>query len=102
MSNLGPIYSVIALLMISFMIITFDIFWSVIKNNTLHVVRTGNLDGGGLFFPNAINQLPAYATTPKTPLKGHVTDLIGRGRFPGLLVVPVFGVIEAFCVQSGF
>ena len=39
------------------MIITFSLFWIVIKNNILYVIRTGNVDGGGLFFPSAINQL---------------------------------------------
>lgn len=49
-------YSVIAPLMLVFMLITFGLFWFVIKNNLLYVVRTGNVDGGALFFPNAINQ----------------------------------------------
>lgn len=53
----GLVYSVIAPLMLIFMLITFGLFWIVIKNNLLYVVRTGNVDGGGLFFPNAINQL---------------------------------------------
>lgn len=39
------------------MVLTFSLFWIVIKNNLLYVVRTGNVDGGGLFFPKAINQL---------------------------------------------
>lgn len=39
------------------MLITFSLFWIVIKNNILFVIRTGNVDGGGLFFPSAINQL---------------------------------------------
>lgn len=39
------------------MLITFGLFWAVIKNNLLYCVRTGDVDGGGLFFPNAINQL---------------------------------------------
>jgi hypothetical protein len=39
------------------MLITFSIFWVVIKNNLLYCVRTGTVDGGGLFFPHAINQL---------------------------------------------
>jgi hypothetical protein len=43
--------------MLIFMIITFGLFWIVIKNNILYVVRTGDVDGGGLFFPSAINQL---------------------------------------------
>jgi hypothetical protein len=43
--------------MLVFMIITFSLFWIVIKNNVLYVIRTGNVDGGGLFFPSAINQL---------------------------------------------
>jgi calcium permeable stress-gated cation channel len=38
------------------MIITFSLFWVVIKNNVLYVIRTGDVDGGGLFFPSAINQ----------------------------------------------
>jgi hypothetical protein len=38
------------------MMITFSLFWVVIKNNVLYVVRTGDVDGGGLFFPSAINQ----------------------------------------------
>jgi hypothetical protein len=43
--------------MLIFMILTFSLFWIVIKNNILYVIRTGNVDGGGLFFPSAINQL---------------------------------------------
>ena len=42
--------------MLLFMILTFSLFWIVIKNNILYVIRTGNVDGGGLFFPSAINQ----------------------------------------------
>lgn len=38
------------------MLITFSLFWVVIKNNVLYVIRTGDVDGGGLFFPSAINQ----------------------------------------------
>lgn len=38
------------------MLITFSLFWIVIKNNILYVIRTGDVDGGGLFFPSAINQ----------------------------------------------
>ena len=53
----GLVYSIIAPLMLIFVIITFSLFWIVIKNNVLYVVRTGNVDGGGLFFPGAINQL---------------------------------------------
>jgi hypothetical protein len=43
--------------MLLFMLITFGLFWVVIKNNLLYCVRTGTVDGGGLFFPSAINQL---------------------------------------------
>jgi hypothetical protein len=43
--------------MLLFMLITFGLFWVVIKNNLLFCVRTGTVDGGGLFFPSAINQL---------------------------------------------
>jgi hypothetical protein len=38
------------------MLITFSLFWVVIKNNLMYCVRTGNVDGGGLWFPSAINQ----------------------------------------------
>jgi hypothetical protein len=53
----GLVYSTIAPLMLLFMLITFSLFWVVIKNNLLYCVRTGTVDGGGLFFPSAINQL---------------------------------------------
>jgi hypothetical protein len=43
--------------MLLFVIITFSLFWVVIKNNLIYCVRTGTVDGGGLFFPSAINQL---------------------------------------------
>ena len=54
---LGLVYSAIAPLMLLFMLVTFSLFWVVIKNNLLYCVRTGTVDGGGLFFPSAINQL---------------------------------------------
>ncbi|KUJ15135.1 DUF221-domain-containing protein [Mollisia scopiformis] len=54
---IGLVYSTIAPLMLLFMLITFSLFWVVIKNNVLYCVRTGTVDGGGLFFPSAINQL---------------------------------------------
>jgi hypothetical protein len=43
--------------MLLFMLVTFGLFWTVIKNNLLYCVRTGTVDGGGLFFPSAINQM---------------------------------------------
>jgi Calcium-dependent channel, 7TM region, putative phosphate/Extracellular tail, of 10TM putative phosphate transporter len=51
------VYSVIAPLMSIFVLITFGLFWVVIKNNLLYCVRTGTVDGAGLFFPHAISQL---------------------------------------------
>jgi hypothetical protein len=53
---IGLVYSVIAPLMLLFMLLTFSLFYIVIKNNILYVVRTGNVDSGGLWFPSAINQ----------------------------------------------
>ncbi|KIV84205.1 hypothetical protein PV11_06172 [Exophiala sideris] len=53
---IGLVYSVIAPLMLVFMLLTFGLFYVVIKNNILYVVRTGNVDSGGLWFPSAINQ----------------------------------------------
>lgn len=52
----GLVYSVIAPLMLVFMLITFCLFYTVIKNNILYVIRTGDVDSGGLWFPSAINQ----------------------------------------------
>jgi calcium permeable stress-gated cation channel len=54
---IGLVYAVVAPLMSLFMLITFGLFWVVIKNNVLYCVRTGVVDGAGLFFPSAINQL---------------------------------------------
>ncbi|KAI1615928.1 hypothetical protein EDD36DRAFT_379595 [Exophiala viscosa] len=53
---IGLVYSVIAPLILVFMLLTFSLFYVVIKNNVLYVVRTGNVDSGGLWFPSAINQ----------------------------------------------
>ncbi|RMZ90277.1 hypothetical protein DV736_g2497, partial [Chaetothyriales sp. CBS 134916] len=53
---IGLVYSVIAPLMLIFMLLTFGLFYIVIKNNLLYVVRTGDVDSGGLWFPSAINQ----------------------------------------------
>ncbi|KIV99783.1 uncharacterized protein PV09_08589 [Verruconis gallopava] len=53
---IGIVYSIIAPLMFAFVLITFSLFWVVIKNNLLYCVRTGNVDGGALWFPSAINQ----------------------------------------------
>ncbi|RMZ77378.1 hypothetical protein DV737_g4397, partial [Chaetothyriales sp. CBS 132003] len=53
---IGLVYSVIAPLMLVFMLLTFGLFYVVIKNNLLYVVRTGDVDSGGLWFPSAINQ----------------------------------------------
>ncbi|KAK4942020.1 hypothetical protein LTR10_018201 [Elasticomyces elasticus] len=53
---IGLVYSVIAPLMLVFMLLTFSLFYVVIKNNVLYVVRTGDVDSGGLWFPSAINQ----------------------------------------------
>ena len=52
----GLVYSVIAPLMLVFMLLTFSLFYIVIKNNILYVIRTGDVDSGGLWFPSAINQ----------------------------------------------
>ncbi|KAK5242258.1 hypothetical protein LTS03_009062 [Exophiala xenobiotica] len=53
---IGLVYSVIAPLMLIFMLLTFSLFYVVIKNNILYVIRTGDVDSGGLWFPSAINQ----------------------------------------------
>lgn len=53
---IGLVYSVIAPLMLVFMLITFSLFYLVIKNNILYVIRTGDVDSGGIWFPSAINQ----------------------------------------------
>jgi hypothetical protein len=53
---IGLVYSIIAPLMLVFMLITFGLFYIVIKNNILYVIRTGDVDSGGVWFPSAINQ----------------------------------------------
>ena len=53
---IGLVYSVIAPLILLFMLLTFSLFYIVIKNNILYVIRTGDVDSGGLWFPSAINQ----------------------------------------------
>jgi hypothetical protein len=53
---IGLVYSIIAPLMLLFMLITFGLFYIVIKNNILYVIRTGDVDSGGVWFPSAINQ----------------------------------------------
>ncbi|RMZ84395.1 hypothetical protein DV738_g634, partial [Chaetothyriales sp. CBS 135597] len=53
---IGLVYAVIAPLMLVFMLLTFSLFYIVIKNNVLYVVRTGDVDSGGIWFPSAINQ----------------------------------------------
>lgn len=53
---IGLVYSVIAPLMLVFMLVTFSLFYVVIKNNIIYVIRTGDSDSGGVWFPSAINQ----------------------------------------------
>jgi calcium permeable stress-gated cation channel len=53
---IGLVYSVIAPLILLFMLLTFSLFYIVIKNNVLYVIRTGDVDSGGLWVPSAINQ----------------------------------------------
>lgn len=53
---IGLVYSVIAPLILVFMLLTFSLFYVVIKNNILYVIRTGDNDSGGTWFPSAINQ----------------------------------------------
>ena len=52
----GLIYSVISPLILVFNIITFGLFWTVYRYNTLYVTKF-KFDTGGLLFPTAINQL---------------------------------------------
>ena len=53
---IGLVYSVIAPIMLIFMLFTFGLFYIVIKNNVLYVIRTGDVDSGGVWLPSAINQ----------------------------------------------
>jgi calcium permeable stress-gated cation channel len=53
---IGLVYSIIAPLMLLFMLITFSLFYVVLKNNILYVIRTGDVDSGGVWLPSAINQ----------------------------------------------
>ena len=53
---IGIIYSVIAPLILVFMLIIFSLFWLVYRYNVLYVYQFRN-DTGGLLFPTAVNQL---------------------------------------------
>ena len=53
---IGIIYSVIAPLILVFMLIIFSLFWVVYRYNVLYVYQFRN-DTGGLLFPTAVNQL---------------------------------------------
>ena len=53
---IGLVYSIIAPLILVFMLFTFGLYYIVVKNNILYVIRTGEVDSGGLWFPSAINQ----------------------------------------------
>lgn len=53
---IGIIYSVIAPLILVFILIVFSLFWIVNRYNVLYVWRFEN-DTGGLLFPKALNQL---------------------------------------------
>lgn len=53
---IGIIYSIIAPLILVFMIIIFALFWIVYRYNVLYVYQFRN-DTGGLLFPVAVNQL---------------------------------------------
>ncbi|KAL8668501.1 MAG: hypothetical protein Q9224_007794, partial [Gallowayella concinna] len=53
---IGIIYSVIAPLILAFMIIIFGLFWIVWRYNILYVYQFRH-DTGGLLFPSAVNQL---------------------------------------------
>jgi hypothetical protein len=53
---IGIIYSIIAPLILVFMVIIFALFWIVYRYNVLYVYQFRN-DTGGLLFPTAVNQL---------------------------------------------
>ena len=53
---IGIIYSIIAPLILVFMVIIFSLFWIVYRFNVLYVYQFRN-DTGGLLFPVAVNQL---------------------------------------------
>ncbi|KAK5129465.1 hypothetical protein LTR08_003225 [Meristemomyces frigidus] len=53
---IGIIYSIIAPLILFFMLIIFSLFWVVYRYNVLYVYQFRN-DTGGLLFPTALNQL---------------------------------------------
>jgi signal transduction histidine kinase len=53
---IGIIYSILAPLILVFMIVIFGLFWIVYRYNVLYVYQFRN-DTGGLLFPTAVNQL---------------------------------------------
>ena len=53
---IGIVYSVIAPLILVFMLVIFSLFWIVYRYNVLYVYQF-RIDTGGLLFPTAVNQL---------------------------------------------
>ena len=66
---IGLVYSVIAPLILVFMVIIFAVFWIVYRYNVLYVYQFHN-DTGGLLFPVAVNQLFAGLYTMELCLIG--------------------------------
>lgn len=82
---IGIIYSVIAPLILVFMLIIFSLYWIVFRYNILYVYRF-QIDTGGLLFPTAVNQLFTGVYVMEIVLIGYF--FISRGPNGNVSCVP--------------
>ena len=105
---IGIIYSIIAPLILVFMIIIFALFWIVYRYNVLYVYQFRN-DTGGLLFPTAVNQLFVGLYVMELCLVGLffiATDVAGNVVcFPQAIIMIVallFTVLFQWLLNSAF
>jgi len=82
---IGIIYSVIAPLILVFMLVIFSLYWIVFRYNVLYVYRF-EIDTGGLLFPSAVNQLFTGVYVLEIVLIGFF--FISRGKNGNASCVP--------------
>ncbi|KAJ5624350.1 hypothetical protein N7510_000659 [Penicillium lagena] len=75
-ASIGPIYSVVAPLILIFNIVTFGLFWFVYRYNVLYVIKF-RFDTIDLLFPRAINQLFTGLRPPPFRLGTHAKEGAG-------------------------
>lgn len=105
---IGLVYSVIAPLILVFMLIIFSLFWIVYRYNVFYVYQF-RTDTGGLLFPKAINQLMTGIYVMEVCLIGYffiARDQDGNvSNVPHaiiMIIVLVFTVIYQYLLNLSF